>query len=145
MNYIPRYKVMLVKEGTCPAPCRTIGSPADAFAILHSELGLADREIFLTVLLDTRHRVIGLHQISIGTLNSSLVHPRETFKAAMLCNAAALILAHAHPSGDLDPSKEDLAVTARLKQAGELLGIPVLDHLIIADDAFISLKDRGMC
>lgn len=145
MNYLPRYKVALIKEGHCPSSIRTITSPADAFTILHTELGQADREIFLAVLLDTRNRIIGLHQISIGTLNSSLVHPRETFKAALLCNCAGLILAHSHPSGDLDPSKEDLAVTARLKQAGELLGIPVFDHLIIGDDAFISLKERGLC
>ena len=142
--YLPRYKVALVKESSCQVPTRAIGSPADAYAILYGEMGQSDREIFLILLLDTRSRVIGIHEVSVGSLNASLVHPRETFKAAILANAAALILAHCHPSGDLDPSQEDLAITTRLKQAGELLGIPVLDHLIISDVAFISLKERGL-
>ena len=142
--YLPRYKVALIKEGNCKVLSRYISSPADAFAILRSDFGLSDREIFSILLLDTRNNVIGLHQVSIGSLNASIVHPRETFKAAILCNAAAIILAHCHPSGDLDPSKEDLIVTARLKQAGDLLGVPVLDHLIVNDISFISLKERGL-
>ncbi|HEY3379441.1 MAG TPA: DNA repair protein RadC [Armatimonadota bacterium] len=142
--YLPRYKVALVKEGRCRVSTRAIANPADAYAILHGDMGQSDREIFLTLLLDTRNRVIGIHEVSVGSLNASLVHPRETFKAAILTNAAALILAHCHPSGDLEPSQEDLAITTRLKEAGELLGIPVLDHLIISDVAFISLKERRL-
>ncbi len=142
--YIPRYKIALVKEGRITTDTKTISSPRDAFEILMSEIGSADREIFLTLLLDTRHRVIGVHQVSVGSLNASVVHPRETFKAAMLANAAAMILAHCHPSGDPEPSAEDLAVTARLHQAGELLGLPILDHLIIGHDRFVSLKEQGL-
>ncbi len=143
-RYRPRYRVALVTDSRCRVTTQPLTSPTEAFALLRDELGGADREIFLTVLLDTRHGVIGLHQVSIGSLNASLVHPRETFKAAILCNAAAVILAHSHPSGDLTPSQDDLAVTARLKEAGVLLGIPVLDHLIIAQDHYLSLKERGL-
>jgi len=140
--YLPRYKVALVREGSCKVLSRAVTSPADAFAILRNDIGLSDREVFLTLLLDTRNNVIGIHQVSVGSLNASLVHPRETFKAAFLSNAAAIILAHCHPSGELEPSKEDQAVTTRLKQSGELLGVPVLDHLILNDVTFISLKER---
>ena len=142
--YLPRYKVALVREGSCKVLSRSISSPVDAFAILHNDIGLSDREIFVTLLLDTRNNVIGIHQVSVGSLNSSLVHPRETFKAAILAMPRSIILAHCHPSGDLEPSKEDLAVTSRLKQAGELLGVPVLDHLILSDITFSSLKERGL-
>lgn len=142
--HIPRYKVALVREGSQCVESRTITSPHDVYAMLRGEMGQADREIFLTLLLDTRNRVIGMHQVSIGSLNASVVHPRETFKAAMLGNAAAIILAHSHPSNDPEPSAEDIAVTERLKEAGELLGIPVLDHLVICENGFISLKERGV-
>lgn len=142
--HIPRYKVALVREGSQRVESRTISSPHDVYALLRHEMGQADREIFLTLLLDTRNRVIGMHQVSIGSLNASVVHPRETFKAAILGNAAAIILAHSHPSNDPEPSAEDLAVTERLKEAGELLGIPVLDHLVICENAFVSLKERGL-
>ena len=141
--YIPRYRLALVREGRQPAATRVIANPRDVADILQAEIGDADREIFCVVLLDTRNTMIGLHQVSIGSLNASLVHPRETLKAALLSNAAAIMLAHNHPSGDLAPSAEDLAVTTRLKQAGELLGIPVLDHLIISGEQFLSLKECG--
>jgi DNA repair protein RadC len=142
--YIPRYKVALVKEKSCQVNTRVITAPADAYAILNDQVGSSDREVFLALLLDTRSRVIGINEVSVGSLNNSLVHPRETFKAAILCNAATMILAHCHPSGDVEPSHEDLAVTERLMQAGELMGIPILDHLIISDADFISLKERGL-
>ncbi|MEI6520636.1 MAG: DNA repair protein RadC [bacterium] len=142
--YIPRYKVALVKEKSCHVSTRVITAPSDAYAILYDQVGSSDREVFLALLLDTRSRVIGINEVSVGSLNNSLVHPRETFKAAILCNAATMILAHCHPSGDVEPSHEDLAVTERLMQAGELMGIPILDHLIISDADFISLKERGL-
>lgn len=142
--YVPRYKVALVREERCQVPLRVIGSPADAFAILQGEIGDSDRECFVILLLDTRNRVIGLHPVSVGSLNASLVHPRETFKAAILCNVASLILAHCHPSGDLNPSAEDLAITKRLVQVGDLMGIAIVDHLILNDTTYISLKDRGL-
>ena len=91
----------------------------------------------------TKHRVIAYYEVSRGTLDATLVHPREVFKAAILANAAAIVVAHNHPSGDPTPSIDDLALTARLKQAGEVLGIPVLDHIILADGRSVSMKQIG--
>ncbi|MHB9134721.1 MAG: RadC family protein [Armatimonadota bacterium] len=144
MYRIPRYRVQLVREGTQPASVKTISSPADAFAVLHDWMVTQDRETFIVLMLDTRNQIIGLNIVSIGTVNASLVHPRECFKPCLLANCAAVILAHNHPSGDPTPSQEDLALTGRLKQAGELLGIPVVDHLIIGEYQFVSLKERGL-
>lgn len=144
MYRIPRYRVQLVREGTHTAPTKIITSPLDAYTVLHEWLESQDRECFIVMMLDTRNSVIGLNVVSTGTLNASLVHPRECFKPCLLANCAAIIMAHNHPSGDPDPSTEDIALTARLKQAGELLGIPVLDHLVIGEGRFVSMKERGM-
>ncbi|OPZ81272.1 MAG: hypothetical protein BWY76_03084 [bacterium ADurb.Bin429] len=108
------------------------------------EMRLFREEHFRALLLNTRNEVTGMQEISVGSLNASLVHPRELFHAAISRKAAAIIVAHNHPSGDPTPSKEDLALTARLKQAGDLLGIPVLDHLVIGDNRFVSMKERGL-
>src|SRR6266849_3817732 len=93
-----------------------------------------DREQFVVLLLDGKNQVLGFNVVSIGSLTAALVHAREVFKPAILGNAAAIILVHNHPSGDPEPSAEDEAITARLRQAGELLGIRVLDHVVIGDD-----------
>ena len=98
-----------------------------------------DRECFATAFLDGKHRVIGFHVVSLGCLQGTPVHPREVFKAALLANAAAIIVVHNHPSGDPTPSTEDKEITVRLRQAGELLGVPVLDHVILAADGYWSL------
>lgn len=144
MYHIPIVTVQLVRERTYASPVRVISSPLDAYHLLQAWLEARDRECVALVLLDARHRVLALHLVSIGSLNASLVHPRECFKPAILANASAVLLAHNHPSGDASPSQEDLALTQRLKQAGELLGIPVLDHLILGQETFISLKERGV-
>jgi DNA repair protein RadC len=144
MYHIPIVAVQLVRERIHPSEVRTIASPHDAYQLLRDWLEPRDRECFAIVLLDTRSKVIGLHLVSIGSLNASIVHPRECFKPAILANASAILLAHNHPSGDASPSQEDLAITSRLKQAGELLGIAVLDHLVIGDGTFVSLKERGL-
>lgn len=106
---------------------------------------LADRptEEFWALLLDGKHRVLAWHQVSVGTLNMSLVHPREVFGAAVRLGAAAIAVAHNHPSGDPTPSREDLAVTKRLRDAGELLGIPLMDHVIIGEASNVSLREQG--
>jgi len=135
--------VQLVRESTYSAPLRVLSSPYEAYALLCELLDGVDREHFLVVMVDNRHYVIGVNTVSVGTLNASLVHPREVFKPAILSNAAAVLLAHNHPSGDPSPSAEDLALTARLKQSGELLGIAVLDHIIIGETTFISMKEKG--
>jgi len=97
-------------------------------------------------MLDGKNRITGLHIVSEGSLNQSIVHPRETFKAAILANAAAVILAHNHPSGDTSPSREDREITRRLQEAGELLGIKVLDHVIVATDTgnYLSFTESGL-
>jgi DNA repair protein RadC len=101
---------------------------SEAFCAL---LGNPDREFFVAILLDGQNRITGLHVVSQGSLNQSICHPRETFKAAILANSASIILAHNHPSGNLTPSSEDIQITRRMKEAGDLLGIRVLDHVIV--------------
>ena len=93
--------------------------------------------------LSTKHRVIAYHEVSRGTLDSTLVHPREVFKAALLANAAAIVVSHNHPSGDPSPTIDDLEVTTRLVATGEVLGIPVLDHIVIGDGRYFSFKECG--
>ena len=119
----------------------TINDGHDVAEILRRYLQHEDREHFVTLMLDAKNRVIGLHTVSIGTLSAALVSPREVFKAAILANAASIILAHNHPSGDTTPSPEDIKVTDTLKQAGQILGIDVLDHVIVGENgAFRSLR-----
>ncbi len=102
-----------------------------------------DREHFRAVLLTTRHTVLALEQVAAGGLDSALVHPREVFKAAIRWSAAAVILVHNHPSGDPEPSPDDVRITARLAEAGRILGIEVLDHIVIGDGRYVSMRDRG--
>jgi len=103
-----------------------------------------DREHFVCIHLDTRNVVLGVETVSIGSLNYSLVHPRECFKAALLLNAAGLILAHNHPSGSFEASEEDISLTKRMIQAGKLIGIEVLDHVIIAGEGYMSFKEKHL-
>mgnify|MGYP000725362860 CR=1 FL=1 len=118
-----------------------IKSPGDASRLLMEEMRYLDKEHFRVILLDTKNHVLGIHSVSVGDLNSSLVHPREIFKEAIRRSSAAVILVHNHPSGDPSPSKEDLEVTRRLVRVGKLLGIEVLDHIIIGDNQFTSLRE----
>ena len=103
----------------------------------------ADREEFVVLLLDAKNKLLGFHVVSLGSLTPSVVHPREVFKIAILGNAAAILLLHNHPSGDPTPSNEDLHITQRLCQIGEVLGIRVLDHVVIGDGRYISFVDDG--
>lgn len=102
------------------------------------------KEMFLTLHLDGKNRIIAMDVVSIGSLNQSIVHPREVFKTACLSNAAALLLIHQHPTGDPAPSSEDISITRRLKEAGELMGIKVLDHIIVGDGEYLSFVERGL-
>jgi DNA repair protein RadC len=108
--------------------------------------GIKDKakEHFKLILLNPRNKIVGISTISIGTLNASLVHPREVFKDAIKHNAASIVLAHNHPSGDPDPSEDDLTITKRLIEAGKILGIEVMDHIIIAKNGFLSFKEKGL-
>jgi DNA repair protein RadC len=120
-----------------------ISSPADVDRLLRGRIANLDRENFVVVLLNTRNEVIETSTVSVGTLSASLVHPREVFKLAVRASAASVILAHNHPSGKVEPSKEDREVTRRLGEAAAILGIEVLDHIIVGDGHF-SLKEHGM-
>jgi DNA repair protein RadC len=140
---VPIWKVQLVREGAVKAARRAVSSSEDAAAVVASYLKGADREHCVVVLLDARNNVIGLNTVSIGTVSASLVHPREVFKPAILANASAVILAHNHPSGELDPSEHDVDLTKRLIEAGKLLGIELTDHLIICEGAHLSLRASG--
>lgn len=104
----------------------------------------ADREHFVVLCLSARRKLIARETVSIGTLSASLVHPRECFKPAIMSNAAAIVVAHNHPSGDHSPSAEDREATRRLQRAGELLGIPLADHVIVSSTGFFSFRDGGL-
>jgi DNA repair protein RadC len=142
---IPIYRVSLVREGKLPCYAERIRSSASASQILHTYLAGVDREHFVILLLDQKNQVIGINTVSMGSLTASVVHPRECFKPAILCNAASLICGHNHPSGDCQPSREDRALTTRLVEAGKLLGIAVLDHIIIGGEGrYFSFADEGL-
>jgi DNA repair protein RadC len=103
----------------------------------------ADREYFYAILLSTKNHVLAVELVSVGTLSASIVHPREVFKPAIVQSAAAVAVVHNHPSGDVTPSPEDRELTRRLARAGELLGIRLLDHLIVCETEYVSLRDAG--
>lgn len=124
-------------------PGDVIRTPADVHRHFHQRLRGARREHFMVLLLDGRHRVMSESQVSQGTLTASLVHPREVFRVAVQCAAAAIVLVHNHPSGDPNPSREDHEVTRRLGSAGEVLGIRVVDHVIVADAGYYSFQESG--
>jgi DNA repair protein RadC len=121
-----------------------ITSPTDAANLLMLEMGALPQENLRTILLDTKNRVLGSPTVYIGNVNSSIIRVAEVFREAVRSNATAIIVAHNHPSGDPTPSPEDVQVTRSIVQAGQLLGIEVLDHLVIGHHRFISLKERGL-
>jgi DNA repair protein RadC len=120
----------------------SLRSPARVNELLAGELRGLSQETFHALLLDGKHRLRRRQRVSEGTLTSSLVHPREVFGPALREGAAALIVAHNHPSGDPEPSAEDLAVTRRLIEVGRILGVPLLDHVVIADEGYVSIRER---
>ncbi len=122
---------------------RRVRAPGDLAELLQQELGGLDREHFLGVYLDARHRVRAVRTVSVGTLNASLVHPREVFRPAVALQSAALIVAHNHPSGCAHPSGDDLELTRRLARCGGLLGIELLDHLIVGGAEMVSIREHG--
>jgi DNA repair protein RadC len=143
---IPGFRIALVREpGVKLAERPEVRVPAQAAPMLAQFIGDADREVFVIAMLTIRHRVLGLHTVSVGCLTSNLVHPREVFKPAILAGSAALLVAHNHPSGDPEPSAEDVALTRRLVSAGQLLGIEILDHLVLGEAGrYVSLRERGV-
>lgn len=131
-------------EAPAPDARYAIHSPADAARLLLPLMRHLDREHFRTVLLNTRHEVLAMAEVAVGNLDSAPIHPREVFKEAVRRSAAAVIIAHNHPSGNPEPSADDLAITERLRAAGRIVGIEVLDHLIIGHGSYVSLRERGV-
>lgn len=133
----------LVKESSLLYKERTIRSPEDGYKLMRHFLENLDREAFVVVNLDTKNSPVSVNICHVGSLNASIVHPREVMKSAILSNAASIMVGHNHPSGHTDPSQEDIHVTKRLLEAGKILGIELLDHIIVGDDSFVSLKEKG--
>lgn len=133
----------LVKESSILYKERSVRSPEDGYQLMKLFLADKDREHFIVASLDTKNQPVSINVCHIGSLNASLVHPREVMKSAILSNAASIIVGHNHPSGLPEPSKEDIEVTRRLAEAGKIIGIDVLDHIIVGDESFISLKEKG--
>jgi len=122
----------------------TVKSPQDAIKLVKNRLKGKKKEHFLVLSLDTRNHLINTHTISVGSLDSSIVHPREVFKEAISSSAASVIFVHNHPSGDPEPSEDDIKLTKRLVEAGDILGVEVLDHIIVCDRDYLSIKARNL-
>lgn len=143
MKTVDIMKCKLVKESTVEyQPCRTFD---DVLAVLHT-LGIHESadEVFSMLCLDAKGNIVGFHEVSHGDLTSSIVHPREIYKRALLNGAYGVIFAHNHPSGDVTPSSEDISTTKRLCEAGEILGIQVMDHIILGQENHLSFRADGL-
>jgi DNA repair protein RadC len=143
---IPVYRVSLVRESALPYhEVPQFRSSKDVAVLLQTHLADVDREHFIVFFLDQKNRITGIYPVSMGSLTASVVHPREVFRGAILKPTAAIIAGHNHPSGDVQPSREDRALTTRLFQAGKLLGINLLDHIIIGSEGrYFSFADEGL-
>jgi len=137
-------RLQIVRDSSVPYTGDDLSNPEAVAKLLSAFLAGADREHFVAISLDPKNKVAAVNTVSIGTLTSTLVHPREVFKHAVRANAHAVIVGHNHPSGDPTPSKEDREATRRLKAAGEILGIELLDHVVVADGGrYKSLRQLG--
>lgn len=136
--------VRLVKESSFLYKKRRVGSPDDAYKIFKDFLEDLDREVFVVMSLDTKNQPLTINVAHIGNLNSSIVSPACVLRVAILSSANSIMVAHNHPSGDTEPSKADISVTQGLKEASELMGINFLDHLIIGDESYLSLREEGV-
>lgn len=144
MTRINFYTLKMVKEDSELYEVPVIKSPTEAYQAAKQLLALHEKpeEHFCIFCLNTKNKIVGVHTISIGSLNTSIAHPREVFKAAMLNNASGIVCLHNHPSGDPEPSREDIKITRRLVEAGEIMGIKVLDHVIIGEQSYLSMKEK---
>lgn len=145
MENIQIVSIKMVKEKNLEYGDTQISSPKDCANIFKKFIGDYDREALVVLTLDTKNKINSITVASLGSVNSSIVHPREIFKTAILSNAASIIISHNHPSGDPTPSKEDISITTRLKECGRILGIELLDHVIIGEyDKYLSFKEKGL-
>jgi len=140
-------RVVLVKEklGRYELP-RETKTPEEAYNAIKTLTNVQEeaQEVFGVLILNTKNKIVAVHEVSRGELDSTLVHPREVFKPAVLHNAAAIICFHNHPSGDPKPSRVDIEITNRLIEAGKIMGIEILDHIIVGDEGYVSLKEKGV-
>lgn len=144
MANISILKLEVIKERGTRYDNKKIISSKSAYEMLIDivRMDKQSEEVMQIIALDTKNNVIGLMEVSRGSINSSIVHPREIFKRALMLNASSIIISHNHPSGDATPSREDIEVTKRIKQCGDLLGIDVLDHIIIGEEHYYSFKEE---
>ena len=138
------YSCKLIKDASVSVPNRKISTSEDTYSFIREYFDALDREHFGVLLLTTRHNVIGYHLCSVGTIEEAIVTPRECIKAALLCNATALILIHNHPSGEPTPSEQDKLITNKIKDAANLFGFTIIDHIIVGENSFFSFADEGM-
>ncbi|MFF3100946.1 JAB domain-containing protein [Viridibacillus arvi] len=136
-------RVQLVKEKSLLYSNRTVRSPQNGAELFREFLGEVDREHFLVMCLNTKNEPTHLNTVHIGSLNASIVHPREVIKPAILSNAASIMVCHNHPSGNCEPSPEDIEVTKRLQEVGEIVGIELLDHIILGEGSYLSFREKG--
>jgi len=137
-------KVVRERRPEYRRPQTIMRSSVEVYELFRSRFERSDREEFIVVLLDAKNRMIGFHVVSVGSLTSNLVHPREVFKIAILGNAASVVLVHNHPSGDPTPSAEDQSITQRLIDLGTVLGIRILDYIVVGDGRYVSFVDDGL-
>ncbi|NME83798.1 DNA repair protein RadC [Clostridium sp. SM-530-WT-3G] len=123
---------------------KKISSPIDLIEYLEDEMSCLNQEILKVILLNTKNCIVGVKDVFVGSLNNSIVHPREIFKAAINKNSASIIICHNHPSGDPVPSKEDINITLRIKECGNIIGIQLLDHIIIGNNKYVSFKEERL-
>ncbi len=136
-----RCRVYLVREGENDEVIK-LNNSSDVYELVKDELSNSDREMLLSVMLTSKNQLIGVETVSIGSVSATTMFSREVFKSAILANAVSIILCHNHPSGELIPSNEDIQVTQLLVEAGKLLGIKVMDHLIVSNKGYHSLSDN---
>ncbi|MBN1164179.1 MAG: DNA repair protein RadC [Candidatus Krumholzibacteriota bacterium] len=135
-----RRSIARVREGSI----RKVRSPEDVARLMIPEMKGLDREHFKAILLNTKNGILRIVTVAVGSLNAALVHPREIFKAAVVASAAGIIVVHNHPTGNPEPSREDTDLTVRFARCGELMGIDLVDHIVVGDDRFVSMRERGL-
>ena len=146
-SIVTRYTVQLIKEESHKYEIdKILDQPKEVIKFLREVVKIQENaeEVLILIALDTKNRTIGFFEVSRGSINSAVLNPREIFKRALLCNAKSIILAHNHPSGSAEPSKEDIALTKRAFEAGKIIDINLLDHIIIGDPDSTSLKTKGI-
>ena len=143
-NSIPRVRLKQVHEGRMKFPAGKVSKPSDVYAAVLPYYKGADREMLGAICLDAQNKPTNFNVASVGSLNTTRTRPAEILKVALLSNALGLILTHNHPSGELEPSPEDLEFTRSMKQACELMGVELYDHLVVTDEGYTSFRERGL-